>query len=66
MIADRKREPREVRVREDVERGSQLDLPEEVRDGRGGQDDRPDLPRPTRHEPVLPRTSRGDGTNLMG
>ena len=59
-------EPREVRVRENVERRTELDLPEEVRNGRGGQDDRPDLPRLRVMQPVLPRTSRGDGTNLGG
>ncbi len=41
----------------------ELDLPHEVRDGRGGQDERPDLPRSTRHPPVRPPSSRGDGTS---
>jgi hypothetical protein len=59
---DRQREPRDVRVREDVERRSEVDLPDEVGDRRGGQDERPDLPRPTRHAPLAPRASRGDGT----
>ena len=44
-------EPREVRVREDVERRAELDLPDQVRDRRGGQDERPDLTRPPTHRP---------------
>ena len=63
---DRQREPGEIRVGEDVERRAEVDLPDEVRDRGGRQDERPDLPRPTRHASVRPRASRGDGTKVVG
>ena len=63
---DRQREPGEVRIGEDVERRAEVDLPDEVRDRGGRQDERPDLTRPTRHASVRPRASRGDGTKVVG